>query len=75
MKKICGLLATLLALSVVLSACATAEMPEKQDGVTEIQALPFPESAFADAQRQPVIGSIVQTGDGHERTRESAEHL
>ncbi len=68
MKKSTGFIALLLMGVMLLSSCSfSGERPAPNR--TPIQALPYPDGAFVQAEKQSVIGSIVQTGDGNAYTR------
>lgn len=60
-KKWISLLVLLLVGVILLSSCAK----DNGDTKPKLQASPFPESAFTTTEKQGVIGSIVQTGDGN----------
>lgn len=68
MKKSTRFITLLLAAIMILSSCSLPEGGNggtDPDGGSSIQALPFPSGAFTKTERQSVIGSIVQTGDGN----------
>ena len=68
MKKSTRFITLLLAAIMILSSCSLpgdGNGGTDPDGGSSIEALPFPSGAFTKAERQSVIGSIVQTGDGN----------
>ena len=66
MKKLNSLLALMLAVMMLLASCSTpSNNGNENNGGASINAMAFPESAFAGEARPGVIGSIIQTGDGN----------
>ncbi len=64
MRKLRGLLTLLLSTTMLFSACSSNENNHSNNDPAKLNASPFPENCFVDTEKQSVIGSIVQTGDG-----------
>ena len=64
MKRRNCVVALFLTLVMLLSACSDPVGPGG-DGNQGTEVLPFPEAAFSGTQRQSVVGSIIQAGDGN----------
>ena len=67
MKKSTSLISLLLLVAMLLTSCFGGNPGDGNPGggVSSISALPFPDGAFTKPEKQSVIGSIVQTGDGN----------